>query len=372
LAGNRIMIVGLGDVGSHALELLAMSPGIASILAADVNEDVGKRIVYGARAAASHMGLASQIQFKRIDLNEVEKSAATIKEYLPDIVISTVTLQSPRVMRFGVPQETLVRFTKAGFGMWVPFHIPLVRKLMEAIRKSGLDVHAVSSSFPDVVNCALGKIGLAPTVGCGNFDHLVPGVRYAAAETLGIPVDLVNVYVIASHANLETMDIEQTMGGLPYYLKISALGRDVTDKFDGEKLLLGVAQHLPAEVGLITGASAVKNALGLLSETGITTFCPGPNGLPGGYPVVLSSKGATVDLPEGIDLKRAIGINQESLRGDGIQEIESDGSIVFTDNCVSVFREILGYECKRLRIDECEDRAEELRILLRKLVEGKR
>jgi len=372
LAGNRIMIVGLGDVGSHALELLAMSPGIASILAADLNEDVGKRIVYGARAAASHMGLAPEIKFKRIDLNEVEKTAATIEEYIPHIVISTVTLQSPRVMRFNVPPETLVKFTQGGFGMWLPFHVPLVRKLMEAIRKSGVDVHVVSSSFPDVVNCVLDKMGLAPTVGCGNFDHLIPEVRYTAAETLGLSVDSVSVYLVASHANIEKLDIEQTMGGLPYYLKIIALGNDMTAKFDGDKLLLGAAQQLPPEVGLITGASAAKNALGLLSETGIETHCPGPNGLPGGYPVVLSSKGATVNLPEDIDLKTAIEINEKSLRGDGIEKIESDGSIIFADSAVSVYREILGYECKRLKVNECENRAEELKILLRKLIDRKR
>jgi hypothetical protein len=93
--------------------------------------------------------------------------------------------------------------------------------------------------------------------------------------------------------------------------------------------------------------------------------------LPGGYPARLSyERGAEVLLPEGITLEEAIKVNEEGGRiGDGIEKIKDDGTVVFTEKAVKIYREILGYECEELKIEESEERARELRALFRKLGE---
>ena len=59
-------------------------------------------------------------------------------------------------------------------------------------------------------------------------------------------------------------------------------------------------------------------------------------------------------------LDEAISINERSHRFDGIETIEEDGSVVFTEHSAAVMRDALGYEGKRLRPAEAADRADEL------------
>jgi hypothetical protein len=82
--------------------------------------------------------------------------------------------------------------------------------------------------------------------------------------------------------------------------------------------------------------------------------------LPGGYPVRLSAKGAEVYLPSGITLEEAVAINEVSQRADGIERVEDDGTVIYTDESVQIVREVLNYDLSPLKFDECDQRAEEL------------
>ena len=87
---------------------------------------------------------------------------------------------------------------------------------------------------------------------------------------------------------------------------------------------------------------------------------PGPNGLPGGYPVVAGPAGVEVRPPLGLDLAAAIKINEDSHRFDGIDRIEPDGTVIFTSQNADILRDQLGYECYSLAPSEIHPRAEEL------------
>lgn len=80
----------------------------------------------------------------------------------------------------------------------------------------------------------------------------------------------------------------------------------------------------------------------------------------GGYPGRLSQKGFELCLPSDITRDKAIRINWENSAMEGIKEIKDDGTVVFTEkNCESM-KELLNYECKTMKIDEVEQRADEL------------
>ena len=99
-----------------------------------------------------------------------------------------------------LPSEQRAAIYSAGFGVWLPVHLTLTMKLMQALRDADYRGVTLTAPFPDVVNCILGRLGLAPTCGLGNIAQFVPKVQLLAAERLGTPLDAVHVLMVAHHA----------------------------------------------------------------------------------------------------------------------------------------------------------------------------
>lgn len=345
------------------LEFLARTPGVKSIVASDYNEDWGVRKLNNAQLGAATQGYYPHMKFRKVDLNNIEETAEILKEEDPDVVFNATTLQSWWVIG-ELPKETYEKLLQAGIGPWIPMHLTLTHKLMKAVKKSGISAHVVSSSFPDAVNPILGKVGLAPLVGIGNFDLLIPFVKRYVGERLKVPMRNVVVFMLGHHYHdVRVEEFGSTMGA-PYYLKIMVGDRNVTDQFDREKVW---AAFPPTPLGNQSdqrvAASAVKNIAAIINDTDEITHSPGPKGLPGGYPIRINAEGVEVVLPEELSLEEAVKINEEAQKFDGLEKIENDGTVVYTEKSVKIMNEMLGYDRKRLRIEESEDRARELRSL---------
>jgi len=359
------MIVGLGVVGGHLLELLSRMPSLSSIIAADMNEDYGIRKTNNAILGAMHQGFYPRIRFRKTNLHDIDGTAQTIREEEPDVIFNGATLQSWWVIGL-LPDDVHRRLLDAGFGPWLPMHLTLTHKLMKAVRKSGVKTNVVSIPYPDAVNPILGKVGLAPTVGAGNFDLIVPRVRKVVSDKLKVPIRSVSLFMVGHHFHQVSLRVNGNMGGAPYYLKILVDNRDITSRFDLDQLLSEVAKlAIPegAERQSITAASAAKNILAILSDTGELTHAPGPAGLPGGYPIRLSADGPEVVLPEELSLSDAVKINEKAQKFDGIERIRDDGTVVITEKSVNTMREMLGYDCPEFGIEESERRGRELASL---------
>ena len=63
-------------------------------------------------------------------------------------------------------------------------------------------------------------------------------------------------------------------------------------------------------------------------------------------------------------------INDEGQRADGVDSIEDDGTVVFTDLAVEILREVMGYSLAPLKFDDCDERAEELITSFRALADS--
>ncbi len=59
-------------------------------------------------------------------------------------------------------------------------------------------------------------------------------------------------------------------------------------------------------------------------------------------------------------MKKAIRVNESGNKYDGIEAILEDGTTVFTDKELLIMKEMLGYDCKQMKIVESEERAREL------------
>jgi malate/lactate dehydrogenase len=242
---------------------------------------------------------------------------------------------------------------------------------MQAIKLTGLDIKVVNGALPDVTNVVLSKVGLAPTCGGGNMDIGIQRIKRLIAKDLGVSYRSVTIYGVGHHGTFYTSRYNG-----PFWVKIVVNGMNITNQYPNEKIMkmyhdAGYAATIQFSGPLVdqmpTAVSFLNNVLGIYYNTNkIHESVPGPEGLPGAYPVKISEDGVEVILP-GISREKAIEINKAGGRIDGIEEIKDDGTVVFMDQNVEYMRQVVGYECKELKIEDCEDRSKELDERLKEL-----
>jgi hypothetical protein len=357
---TTVMIIGPGDLGGTVLELLARTRVAERIVVAGRDAERGTRRCNLARIGAMAQGYEPEIAFVRLDLNDQDTVAEAVRREAPALILSTASLLTwwlPDLL----PRQPAARLKAAPFGVWLPVHLTLVLKLMEALRQAGYAGHTLTAPFPDVVNPILGTLGLAPTCGVGNLDEVVPKIRLLAARRLGVSATDVRVTLVAHHALERAALGGRTAEVPPHFLRIEHGDDDVTSAVDAEGLLLA-PYSLPTGpvTHYLTAGSTVRLIGALLREEETFLHAPGPCGLPGGYPVLAGHHGVRPAPVEGLSLEEAVDINELSHRFDGIDRIEEDGTAVFRPEAAEVMRDVLGYDCERLAPAEAEARAREL------------
>jgi hypothetical protein len=353
---GKILIVGLGSVGGYVLEFLARNLSTGKIIVGSRDEEWGIKKTNITKIGAALMGFYPDISSIKMDLNDIEGTAETLREVQPDIILnSTRKVKGIKFGSISVPLD-------AGYAMWLCWHLQLPYKLALAIRKAGIQPKFINTSYSDAVCPVLSKLGLAPTVGVGNINHLIPRIQRAVSEEIRVPANNVSVYMVGSHFHDVIISREGRSGGAPYLLKVLVYGEDVTDKLGPEKIFSKCNIPVPTdkERNLMVASSATKMITAIINDTKEIVHSPGPNGLIGGYPVQVSANGVKVVLPSDWSLEEAIRVNKESMKFDGLEEIKDDGTIVFTEKIVKIFREAFSFYCPELKVSEWEKRGEEL------------
>ncbi|HEY9855531.1 MAG TPA: hypothetical protein V6D05_07330 [Stenomitos sp.] len=360
---KTLMIVGMGDLAGLVLNLLAQGPSFGRIVLASRNVDELQRRKNLALLVAAQLGYYPTIECVPLDLDHLDQTAELLARWRPDVVFNTATLQSWRIIT-QLPPAIFKELDEAQFGPWLPMHLTMVHKLMRAVRESGLSPLVVNAAFPDAVGPVLAGVGLAPTTGIGNVANVVPGLRGAYGLLSGRPIEEVEVSLFTQHYLSHRVPAYGDSGGAPYHLQVTVAGEDVSDRFDPEAAFELIRSRFQRTGGafrqLITAASAVSVLLPLLKGESARVHAPAPNGLPGGYAVDVSPEGVSVALPEGLSLERAIALNNACQQLDGIERIDPDGTVTFTEREMSLMKAMLGYECRRMPLAEAEDRAIEL------------
>ncbi len=361
---TKILILGQGVLGGDVLDFLLQSGADIELAVGARNLDKALHRVNLARYTAMNLGFSPPVEICAIDLMDVEATAERILEIKPDIVFNATTLHSWWVIT-KLPPDAFRRLDQGRGGIWTPMHQVLIRKLMKAVRLANSNAVVVNASYPDVVNASLAAEGLAPAVGIGNIANAVPGIRLAAACMLRLPVASIDVRFFAHHYLSYRMPSTGGTDGAPYHLSIYADGLEVPrDAIDHAELFSLVAGRFRRVKGLagqsVTASSATAMLLALTRRKGEVVHAPGPLGLVGGYPVRVCPDGLLVDLPAGLTLDDAIAINRECQHYDGIESVDDDGTVHFTDAAGDVLKKVLGLELRSYPLEECEARAEEL------------
>lgn len=354
------MLIGLGHLGGALLELLARETTLGRIVACSRRPERGEPRCNLTRLGAAAHGYSPRIDYLPIDLENTEQTAELVERVAPDLILSSATLQTWWLIDL-LPAEAATALKKAGFGGWLPVHLPLTLNLMRTLADIDYKGVVLTAPFPDVVNNILERLHLAPTCGIGNIDEVVPKIRVLAAKSLGAPSSDVRVQLVAHHA-LQPMVFGARKASVPpYHLRVHYGDRDVTQEVAADELLLA-PYPLPGGPAWswLTAGSATRLVRAILDEEETHLHAPAPGGLPGGYPVVAGRGEARPDEIEGLSLEEAIAINESSHRFDGIEVIEADGTTVFTDDTAEVMRQELGFDCRRLFPEEAMDRGGEL------------
>jgi hypothetical protein len=355
-----IMLIGLGGLGSVTLELLAREEGLGRIVVGSRNVERSTARCNLTRLGAMAQGYAPSISFVPLDLNNKEAVAETVHREAPDVIISTATMLT-WWLPSRLPPEQAAAIRGAGFGVWLPVHLTLTMKLMQALRDADYQGVTLTAPFPDVVNCILGRLDLAPTCGVGNVGQFIPKIRLLAAQRLGTPLEAVRVWMVAHHALGPAVVRSKTDRMPPYFLRIEHGGQDVTQAVRADELVVAPYPRTSGpDVHFLTAGTTVRLVRALLSDSEALLHAPAPHGLPGGYPVIVGHGDVQPAPIEGLTQEQAIDINERSHRFDGIARIEPDGTAVFCPEAASVLRAELGYDCERLPPGESEARANEL------------
>jgi hypothetical protein len=371
---QTVLIVGLGELGGLLLELLARSPTFRGrIVGSDVNADLGLRKVNSARQGAICWGIAPRIDFAACDLSNVDAAAEMIAREKPTLIVNCTTLATWWLRDLlPAPIKAKLHAIGAGSGLWAPGHAALAYALMRAVRSAGSTAAVINSSYPDAVNPALARAGLAPLCGVGNGDLLVAPLTQLGAADLGVSAKRVRVTVVAHHFHAYNVLMHGNSRGSDFFVRIMLDSDNVTGRFDLPRLLARVPDEarIPGAAGAtwIVAASAMRTMEAFLTRSGALVHVPGPAGLVGGWPVTLGPPLALA-LPQELTHEQASAINEGGQRAEGIERFEADGTMVLGEVAVATLRDVFGFSCARYPLPECLAIARELTARLRELGE---
>ena len=360
MKGKRILFVGLGDLGSQMFDLFVLraKKGDQFLIGGRNQEYLRERTNWTA-GAALQLGIPIKVDSTHMDVWDIDRTAETIASFKPDVILSSVTVLPSGIIS-QLPEPLFKTLAQARGGPWLPSTLVLVYKLMQAIKQTGLEIIVLNGGTPDNSHAVLNKVGLAPTSGIGNIANTIPPIRQGIAAQLHQPLEQVQALLFA-HSYVVQRLRTGTPGGAPYHLTALVNGEDVTDQLDLPALFSTLPVTLEHEyTQLLTAASAAIVFDAVTTKSSAIVHAPGPIGLPGGYPLRADKRELEVVLPPGLTLEEAIRINEDGMKFDGVERIESDGTVYFTEKNMAILKETLGYECKRMPLSEVEYRAREL------------
>jgi hypothetical protein len=309
---TTLAIIGAGNLGMNVVTALALRGRIPHVV-------LGAR---DPRRIASQVALAesfgrARIRVHKVDAAEVRSIESFLSEVRPTLLFHAATLLSPWYL-LARTDPLARRLARAGFGAQLPAQLPLLMNVARACADAGIPL--VNASFPDVTSPILAGLDIAPVVGVGNAGMIEARVRSACRASGAANPSL---HVIAHHCHV-TECIRSTATSMPG----PAIWVDGTRQ--DELAYIGPPLRSDPSLNELTASHAVEVLEALVVESSLDTSAPGPEGLPGGYPVRCKGGRVTLRLPAGVSRDQAISWNREWAHRDGIAEIDKNGVVHWT------------------------------------------
>lgn len=340
--GNRkikVLILGLGSVGNYLLDyLMSCGDEDLEIGVAGRNREKMLSDVNIARVASLIRGQnRSGIRIMdNVDFHSVDAIAECLKAFEPDIIVNSSRAYSG--LKYGSISWSNVR----AYGIWAPLAIKYIKNIMAACEQVQSDAIVINTSYSDAVIPWLKSAGAAyPDFGSGNINHLLPRIKFAAAEQLQIP-DYWNIDVTyaVSHFHDVVISKEGHTEGVEQLIELRYRGEQLRPDMEQVFRQCKIPMPVDARRNMMNASSNFEIISGILAVVRegrkVKLHCPGVYGEIGGYPVVLDGSKETVKagIDESVfDLDTMRRKNRESIYLDGIEDV-SEGTLYYTDELV--------------------------------------
>jgi len=357
----RIMIIGLGSVGTYLLDyLMSTSDEQIDICVVGRNAEKIQSDVNIIRVASMirRQNRATVSIISNVDLLNVNSIVEAIQGYEPDIIVNSSRAYPG--LKYGSISWKYLR----AYGIWSPLAIRFTKNIMKAYEIAESNAIVINTSYSDVVIPWLKSAGKAyPDFGSGNINHLLPRIKFAVAEEFGIK-DYWNIDVTFAISHFHDVVISkegQTEGvDLPLDIRYESKKLEV----DSNRVFSRCNIPMPVdakrnEMNASSNFEIIQAVLAAVREGKKTKLhCPGVFGEIGGYPVIVDGTGDEVNVficEDSFSMKEMRKKNRESIYLDGIETVEY-GVLIYTDELIQKVKNVFGVNLKKtVPFDEIDE-----------------
>lgn len=319
MADCDILVSGTGSFAARILfDIAATADAPLRVVIAGRNLNRLRWLETAANARAAIFGRPVRFDSHAIDLLEAGAAPRLLAATRPKIVVQAASIQTSQVIaQSGNAWARLI--AEGGLSATAVFQALITARVADAIGRRGEPAILVNCSFPDVVNGMITALGHDVACGMGNIAILSNVFAGAGVTPPGAKLKL-----LAHYQNLAAWRrAPSERGGIAPRVWID--GNEAGDVY----ARFANVQLTPEPVIDISGASGVPMLLAMASGREWSGHVPGPNGLPGGYPVTLSGGRLDLDLPEGLARADAIAWNAAFEQANGLV-VSTDGRVSYT------------------------------------------
>lgn len=339
-----IMIIGLGSVGTYLLDFLVSKndPAIKLVVVGRNAEKMQSDVNIVRVASLIREVNKSQIEIEAgVDLNDIKSIEKAISKYNPDFIVNSSRAYA------GIKYGSISWHNVRAYGIWTPLSIKFTKNIMEACDAADTNAIVINTSYSDAVIPWLKSAKKAyPDFGSGNLNHLIPRMKFAVANILGVD-DFWNVdfNFAAAHFHDVCISKEGQTEGVDLPLKIYYKGEEKDIPHEDIYKQCSISMPVDQKRNMMNASSNYRIISAVIDaiRTGKNqkVFAPGVFGHIGGYPVIIGYKddGLSAWIDESVftfeEMDKA---NRESLALDGVEDIK-DGSLYYTDDLIRKVKE---------------------------------
>lgn len=347
-----ILIIGSGSVCETTCRALALTSS-KPLRVVVLGRSLERARLVAALANAMAGAISNPVGFvaDTIDWDNPDDLPGKMAKYPARLVFQTASLQSPWEL-LGKVKETPWKklLWEAGNAVVVPLQIALVKRVAAIAKQMSPAPIVVNACFPDHVNPILRYLDLPVTSGIGNVAMFAGVMR--------------NRYPQPRHK-------VQIVGHLYHYFKI--LGKTHDPALDGPRVWIDGQEVMDVETTLagafhdlrsvnaqgklineLVGVNCAELLSALLGDEPVYTHAPGPNGLPGGYPIKVWNGMVELDLPASCSLEEAIALNKQGAYDMGTAVIDAHGFSAYSTTATALLSKLIPELAQGFQIADLE------------------
>lgn len=368
----KVMIIGLGSVGTYLLDYI-LSSANEQLEVCVVGRSMDKMIsdVNIVKVASMIRGQnRSKITVEAdVDLNDINAIADCLNKNQPDIIVNSSRAYSG--LKYGSISWNNIR----AYGIWAPLAIKYTKNIMEAYEIASSKAIVINTSYSDAVIPWLKSAGKAcPDFGSGNINHLIPRIKFAVAKKYDIK-DYWNIDVTyaVSHFHDVVISKEGHTEGVEQLIHIEYGGKAIDGNLDDIFMNCKIPMPVDAKRNMMNASSnfeIIKAIFDVVWKgSKVKLHSPGVFGELGGYPVILDGTDDAIHayIDESYFCLDSMRIkNRESIYLDGIENIE-DGTLYYTKELIEKVKKVFHADLiSSVRFNDIEKTAD---FLIKEVIE---